>query len=406
MEMTFDLAIAGGGLAGAAAAIEARRLGLSVAVWERGRFPRDKVCGEFISGESVELLRRLVPAEAARGTEIRNCAFIAPRGRARRFALPKPGLGLSRLVLDHALWRSAISAGACCREAAAVRSVQKVCGPERGRNQTAWQIHSTDGLALTCRHLILACGRWWAIDGLASPARLSETRASPWVGFKAHFSAIATSDAVEIFYFPGGYCGVAAVEAGAVNVCCLVDRDLMKSAGSSEAVRDFRLWLERAARHSALDARLRGGVQASETVAAAPLHLARRAPAADGALLAGDASGFIDPFTGDGMSIALQSGTLAARVFGEAEGRDGGPASQECISRAYGRCLQQSVGRSHGIAGFLRQLVRAPVPVQEFGALALPLVGPALVRATRFSVASGQTAPERHAEAGQRAADC
>ncbi len=389
--MTFDLAIVGGGPAGAAAAIEARRLGLSVTLHERGRFPRDKVCGEFISGESVELLKRVIPEVAARGIAIRKGAFISPRGRSRIFPLPEPALGLSRLALDQALWSDAISVGAKCRAGVAVKEVSRPKPATVG--SAVWRIESADGTTTESRNLILACGRWWAIEGLPSPASAAGAAASPWVGLKAHFSGVATSEAVEMFYFPGGYCGLAPVEGGATNVCCLVHRDLVKRAGAA-GVSDFRRWLARAAGSSALESRLNGARQITETVAAAPLNLVRRAPAAGGAILAGDASGFIDPFTGDGISIALQSGTLAAQVVAQAH--SSGYETEKEAASEYARRLRRAVARSHSMAGFLRQLVRAPASAQELGALALPLVGPALVRATRFraftSTASGETA--------------
>ena len=64
---TLDLAIIGGGPAGTAAALEACRQGLSVGIWERDRFPRDKVCGEFISSEAHPILQNEIPGTVARG---------------------------------------------------------------------------------------------------------------------------------------------------------------------------------------------------------------------------------------------------------------------------------------------------------------------------------------------------
>lgn len=91
-----DLGIIGGGPAGTSAALEARRRGLRVAIWERERFPRDKVCGEFISAEALPLLETEIPATLARGAVIRRCEFISPSSHSGGFMLPRPGRGLSR----------------------------------------------------------------------------------------------------------------------------------------------------------------------------------------------------------------------------------------------------------------------------------------------------------------------
>src|SRR5271167_425496 len=121
--LPLDLAIIGGGPAGAAAALEARRRGLRVAIWESGRFPRHKVCGEFVSSESIPWLQREIPAAMARSAVIRRVEFIARGGHRHSFDLPSPARGLSRFVLDEALWQEAIRSGAETRDGTAIRRV-------------------------------------------------------------------------------------------------------------------------------------------------------------------------------------------------------------------------------------------------------------------------------------------
>ncbi len=70
-----DLAIIGGGPAGTAAALEARRHGLRVALWERDRFPRDKVCGEFISPEALPLLQSEIPGDGGSWRRDSECGI-------------------------------------------------------------------------------------------------------------------------------------------------------------------------------------------------------------------------------------------------------------------------------------------------------------------------------------------
>ena len=112
-----DLGIIGGGPAGTAAAMEARRSGLRVALWDRDQFPRDKVCGEFISAESVPILNQTIPLVMARAAVIRRSEFISPKGHVLAFELPHPARGLSRCVLDESLWKAASAAGAVAGKA-------------------------------------------------------------------------------------------------------------------------------------------------------------------------------------------------------------------------------------------------------------------------------------------------
>jgi flavin-dependent dehydrogenase len=389
-----DLAIIGGGPAGAAAALEAIRRGLRAAVWERDRFPRDKVCGEFISAESIPLLEAEIPGALRRSAAITSAEFISARGRAYGFALPAGARGLSRRVLDASLWDAAIGAGARGLEGEAVIRIRK-CALEYG-NGDGWEVESESGEVERARALVIACGRWWKIEGLTSPAfQDRNSAAGPWLGAKAHFREITPRPVVEMHFFPGGYCGLAPVEDGMTNACCLVHRRLVREAATAR-VKDFAAWIARVARHPALDERLRNAVQEGDTVTTAPVRPARRRAASNGVLLAGDAAGFLDPFTGDGISMAMHSGRLAAeelaRCLRKRETNSGGAA------RAYEKRMEESMQRSYMLAGMLRALVRAPAAVQESAAAAIPWLGARLLAGTRWRASQGmpevRTLPE------------
>lgn len=375
-----DLAIIGGGPAGAAAALEARRHGMRVAIWDRDQFPRDKVCGEFLSAESLPLLDEEIPVALGRGAPIRCSEFISPSGRVRAFALTHPGRGLSRRVLDEALWNATASAGAYAHPGQAVLRVRRL-DPLKERGAT-WEVESSSGTYTKTAALLVACGRWWSIDGFPSPAREGKDGATgPWMGAKAHFKGLAHRDAVEMYYFPGGYCGLAPIEDGIYNACCLVHRSLVRGVGAGE-FGNFAAWLGVVARHSALNERLRGSAQVSETLSTAPLRPARRRANHDGVLLMGDAAGFLDPFTGDGISMALHSGRLAAEELAKAWSKNA--VNFEQVAENYRRRLGSAVRRSYLVAGVLRALVRAPAVVQSSAAAALPWLGTRVLSETRW----------------------
>lgn len=374
-----DVAIIGGGPAGTATALEARRQGLSAALWERDRFPRDKVCGEFISPEALPLLQSEIPMTVVRGADIRDAEFVSAQGGSRTFRLPRRALGLSRRLLDHALWKAAEAAGAEVREAEAVRKVRKLV--PCNKDQDAWEIESAGGSVRRARSLIVACGRWWAIEGLSSPARRDTSQVpGDWIGTKAHVAGIPRRDRVEMYFFRGGYCGLAPVEDGACNLCCLVRRERIRETATKD-MKNFANWLFQVARLPALEKRLSGAVQASPVVTTAPVHLARRQAAQGGALMVGDASGFLDPFTGEGISMALHSGRLAAHAVAKSltEGSGAGRAAE-----IYGQNLSLAVGRSYRIAGIARSLLHGPLWLQGLVAAPLPWIGKRLVHETRW----------------------
>jgi flavin-dependent dehydrogenase len=373
-----DLAIIGGGPAGAAAALEARLGGLEVTIWEKERFPRDKVCGEFISNESIPFLESQIPEAMARAARMTRAEFVSRRGGVRWFPLPEPARGLSRRALDEALWRAAIRAGAKGREGAASRATWR----KLAARSSDWEIETCEGGREQSRALVVACGRWWKIEGLDSPAgKQRKSAAGNWLGAKAHFRGISARGTVEMYYFPGGYCGIAPVEDGLHNACCLVHRSLVERAPAGGA-EDFRDWIRDVARHPALDERLRNAVQDGDTVTTAPVRPARRRAAQGEALFAGDAAGFLDPFTGDGISMALHSGRLAATVLAKA--LDTSRADLRQVGLVYERKLTESVRRSYAVASAFRALVRAPGIFQDGAAAIIPLLGARIHAETRW----------------------
>ena len=380
-----NFAILGGGPAGTAAALAARRLGMSVAIWDRDQFPRDKVCGEFLSWESLPILQQEIPAALARSSVIRSAEFISQRGRIYAFPLPRPARGLSRHTLDQALWHAAIAQGAEAHQGDAVRRVHRLTNSDALKDR-GWQIETASRKTWQAQRLLVACGRWWALDGLPSPARNGGARESTdWLGAKAHFAGVSPRDVVELYFFPGGYCGLAPVENGLYNVCCLLHRGVVQGAGGFQPA-DLARSLKAAARHGSLDGRLRGAAQVSNTLTTAPVCPARRRGHYRGALVAGDAGGFLDPFTGDGISMALHTGRVAAATLANAASGNHGPDSRAEESEPGRRYLRRvrAVRKSFRVATILRLLIRTPALIQDSAATVLSNFAPQLLAGTRW----------------------
>jgi len=292
----YDLIVVGGGPAGTAAAITASRLGAKVLLLERGRLPRQRVCGEFVSAESLELLAGLL-AESAPGLLADSVRITAARLFVDGSTIPTPvdpaAASIARFDLDAALWNAATQARVNGRSQATVESIE---------HRDKFVIKSSVGI-FQSRALVLAAGRWSNLD---SHARVDEHSGEQWIGIKAHFGEEAPPESVDLYFFEGGYCGVLPVRlagddlTGRVNACAMVRAEVARNLAEV-----FRL-------HPELQKRSRGWQPLMESVTTFPLVFREPCPVEDRVLRVGDAAGFVDPFVGDGISLALRSGALAA----------------------------------------------------------------------------------------------
>ncbi len=299
MTHNYDLIVVGGGPAGSAAAIRAARNGAGVLLLERGRFPRHKVCGEFVSAESLDLLRDLLaPAQ-------RQLISHAPRiARGRIFAdgavlgaeITPPAASIPRFDLDAALWDSCRESGVETRGECAVQAVE---GDGPFRVITAHDSYSA-------KSLINATGRWSNLTSAATRACVTDER---WIGIKAHFRESSAAASVDLYFCEGGYCGVQPISTASngsgtcINACAMVRSDIATTLPDVLHC------------HSALLERSRSWEPLMQAVSTAPLVFHESEPLQRQSLQVGDAATFVDPFIGDGISLALRSGNLAANCL-------------------------------------------------------------------------------------------
>jgi flavin-dependent dehydrogenase len=295
----YDLVVIGGGPAGTAAAIVAGRTGQRVLLLERGKFPRHKVCGEFVSAESLALLQSLLDS---RHLGLLHDAIQIPDARlfldsrTLTTAVDPPAASIARLDLDLALWESAEKAGVDARQPV---TVQKTAG-------TGPFYIATSSGEFESRAVINASGRWSNLNASRSKAEQPER----WIGLKAHFAEPSPNPSVDLYFFDGGYCGVQPVEvndapsgSGRVNACAMVRADVATTLPDVFA------------RHDSLRERSLRWQPLSDPVSTSPLIFRKPKPERDSILMVGDAAGFVDPFVGDGISLAVRSGSLAAECL-------------------------------------------------------------------------------------------
>jgi flavin-dependent dehydrogenase len=295
MNPEYDLVVIGAGPGGTSAAITSAREGARVLLLERGRFPRHKVCGEFVSHESLNLLKWLLgdSHQALVGKSLRLTeSRIFLDGRTVRVPVNPVAVSIARNDLDQALCEAAEQAGVTVLQ-------ETTAKPPEGSGP--FRIATSAGEFRT-RAVVNASGRWSNLK-----VREQNSNQTRWLGLKAHFNAdqISTFDpCVDLYFFDGGYCGVQPVRGPEgdtlLNACALI------RPGTSDTLQEVLL------RHPALAARSRSWKAAFSPLSTFPVILQKPVPVAGTICNVGDAAGFVDPFVGDGISLALRGGSLAA----------------------------------------------------------------------------------------------
>jgi flavin-dependent dehydrogenase len=303
-ESAADLVIVGGGPAGLAAAVGARLAGLEVTVLERARPPLDKACGEGLMPDAVAHLRALgveIPPGASfpfRGIRYLDGAITA-EGVFPRAA----GLGVRRLALHQALVRRAEEVGVRLAWGTAVQGLPP--GPPYAGVETA------DGL-FRARWIVAADGlrsrlrRASGLDGPPAPLRR--------FGVRRHFALAPWSDFVEVSWGPGCEAYVTPVGPEQIGVA------LLWSGGAS----DFDTLL---ARFPELRERLAGAPVSSRDRGAGPFHQRVRGVRRGNLALVGDAAGYLDAITGEGLAVAFHE---AAALVAALRGGDLAPYAAAC----------------------------------------------------------------------------
>ena len=321
----------GAGPAGSACAITAARSGARVLLLDKDRFPRHKVCGEFVSSESLRLLRSLL----VEGIEDFDTRLEVPSARifiddkSISFPVDPPARSIPRYDLDSDLLASAKRCGVSVAEGSSVRAVER---------NAHFTVRTCDA-AFASSAVVNSSGRWSQLTQYAAAEK------GKWIGLKAHFQEGDAPRSVDLYFFSGGYCGVTPVDDGKVNACAMV------RAGTARTMDEVL------AAHPELWRRSRDWEPIFSPVTTSPLYFRRPETCAGEMLLAGDSAGFIDPFAGDGISLALHSGALAAESLMPFFS---GHCSLEAAQQAYGTAYLKRFLPAFRNAARLRALLAVP----------------------------------------------
>jgi menaquinone-9 beta-reductase len=286
-----DVAIVGGGPAGASCAVFCAQAGLRTVVLERETFPREKVCGDCLNPACWPVLRRLEVAESIRRLphgRLDFVEFIGIGGTRVSIKLPaneNAEIAVKRSLIDQVLLQRAAAAGALIQEKALVTRVDRIASGD-------WKIDIVRD-KITAAFLIAADGRNSSVArlrGLLPASRRDRVAMQTHIPLPPGFG-----NAVVLQFLKQGYSGQAPVNDDELNLCLVGlgrDVDTLKAWAATK----FRIPVSHPWR----------------TIS--PLTRPPLRPAHGNLLFIGDAARVVEPFTGEGIYYALHSGRLAAEA--------------------------------------------------------------------------------------------
>ena len=270
------ITIVGGGLAGLTLGIGLRQHGVPVTILEAGRYPRHRVCGEFISGQGLESLQRLGLRDKliqAGALAARSVSFSTATASSPVQELPQPALCLSRHVLDKLLATEFCSGGGDLRAG------------ERWRDNAFGE-----GVVRATGRRAQAVAEGWRLFGLKAHARNVPLRAD-----------------LEMHLSPAGYIGLCRLSGDEVNVCGL----FRSRTAVTDLPQNWPEWLRGAAGSPLRHLMAKAVFDRDSFCSIAGLSLRPRQAAAADECCVGDAVTMIPPVTGNGMSMAFESAEMA-----------------------------------------------------------------------------------------------
>ncbi len=273
-----NIIIVGGGIAGLSALNGLIDLGIPATLIESGSYPSHKICGEFISPESIPILTKW---DVMPHTRIEKISIISEKDTFS-FSLPLPACSESRFEFDMKLVNRALNKGA------RIIMNTKVVNIEEDN------VLLDNGERLTYTDLMMSTGR---VFGSTTPM---------YYGMKGHFAGIDLENELEMYPFQGGYGGISSIGKGQVNVACLIAKT---HNIHNDPIKSLFLLAP------ALEKRLQKGslVLTDWIVGQIPKFGIKNPPAWKNTYFIGDAAGTIQPATGLGLSLALNSGYMAAQ---------------------------------------------------------------------------------------------
>lgn len=303
MKTNNSVIIVGGGLAGLTAAIHISKIGLPVILFEKNKFPKHKVCGEYISNEVLPYFKWLdINISELNPTAIKKLQFSATNGKTINCVLPLGGFGVSRYALDNFLYEKAVDNGVIVFSDGVENIIFE-------NDQII--VNTSKGATYEAEIVIGAFGKRSNIDQKLN--RNFIQKKSPWLAVKGHYKGDFPDDLVGLHNFKGGYCGVSKVENNTINVCYLADYETFKKYKNIEDYQNKVVFK---------NPHLKLLLEHFELLFEKPLTISQicfeeKQRVKNHVLMIGDAAGLIHPLCGNGMAMAIHSAKIVSELVGQ-----------------------------------------------------------------------------------------
>ncbi|MBG9377571.1 NAD(P)/FAD-dependent oxidoreductase [Panacibacter sp. DH6] len=343
-ETDYDIAIAGGGLAGLTLAIQAADAGYKTVLFEKERYPYHKVCGEYISLESLPFLKRLGFNDNAYELPVINKLQLSDvKGKLYSFDLPLGGFGISRYTLDNALYDIATKKGVHVLQNTKVQNLsfanEKFTAESNAGNLTAKVAAATYGKR---SNLDI---KWNRSFTQKKPDKLNN-----YIGVKYHIRYAFPRQNIALHNFSNGYCGISTIEDGKCCLCYLTTAGNLKQHGNSiKQMEQQVLWQNPLLQHIFTKATF----LYQEPLVISQVSFNKKEQVENNVLMIGDAAGLITPLCGNGMSMAMHASKLA---FDNINRFLHGSISRKEMEDHYTKQWQQQFSRRLGMGRFVQSI--------------------------------------------------
>ncbi|MCD2258337.1 NAD(P)/FAD-dependent oxidoreductase [Psychroserpens luteolus] len=296
-----DVLIIGGGLAGLSCAIHLAKHNISALVIEKNRYPKHKVCGEYISNEVLPYLNYLdIDVFKLGAKKIDKFQLSTTKSKLISTILPLGGFGISRFCLDEALARKAMDNN--------VEIIQDTVEDVQFDNDQ-FTVITKDQKHFKSKMVIGAYGKRSNID--VKLKRQFIKNKSPYLAVKMHVKGDFPDDLVALHNFEGGYCGVSKVENDSINLCYIANFKVFKTYKNIEEFQRKVVFKNTYLKHI---------FSATTPVFEHPLTISQisfedKKPLENHILMCGDTAALIHPLCGNGMSMAIRSAQIASALI-------------------------------------------------------------------------------------------
>lgn len=296
----YDVVIIGGGLAGLSSAIHLSKYDFSILLIEQHKYPKHKVCGEYISNEVLPYLKFLGFDPFAVGAKkISKFELSTPNSKQISCTLPLGGFGISRHKIDSSLAKIALQGG--------VEIIYDQVIDINYKNEQ-FVISTKSKRSSTSKVVIGAYGKRSPLD--IKLQRSFIRKRSPYLAVKIHAKGNFPADSVALHNFKGGYCGVSKVENDSINLCYITEYNVFKKYKNIE---DFQRMVIFKNKY------LKQIFTHSNSVFEKPLTISQisfstKSPIEQHMIMCGDTAGMIHPLCGNGMSMAIRSAQIASKL--------------------------------------------------------------------------------------------